>query len=81
MTDLPPPPVEVVPMDSAAQTDPWVVRLVVVALSLLSLGALGSMTWLISTGQSAETIVPVVSLGSAGAGALSAVLVSTRSRG
>lgn len=83
----PPPDAPANPVDTTlvanptAQTDTTTVRMVVTALAATVLGALGAVTWLISTGQDAAQIAPVATMGTTGLGALAAVLVSTRSRG
>jgi hypothetical protein len=60
-------------------TDTWTVRTTVILLGLFSLIGIGGLIWLISVDKSAEAILPIVSLTSASIGAVSALLVSTRS--
>lgn len=61
------------------QTEHTIVRIVVIALSLVTLAGLGIMAWLIYVGTEASSIALISSPTTTALGALSAMLVSTRS--
>lgn len=73
--------VEGVIANPVAQTDTLTVRLVVVMLGLVVLGGLAGTVWLISQHFTAADLNSVGYVTTGALGALSAVLVSTRSRG
>lgn len=60
-------------------TEHTVVRIVVIALSLVVLSGMGALTWLISVGADATKISLISSPTTTALGALAAMLVSTRS--
>lgn len=61
-------------------TDLWTVRAVVISLAAVTLAGLAMIGWLVSTGASGESIALVSSPTTTALGALSAVLVSTRTQ-
>lgn len=83
----------VVPVDAQAQTDPWIVRAVVVILGTVAVIGMLTMGWIIHEGlpvvladpdKAASLIAILAVVGtptSAALAAVGAVLVSTRSRG